>query len=696
MEINEYIARELGLKVSQVDAVKALLDEGGTIPFIARYRKEQTGRLDEDAIRAIQQAYAYQTNLNERKESILGLLKEKGLLTEELQKKIAAAGKLAQLEDIYRPFKEKKETKATKAIAAGLQPLADEILAQHHEVSASSSDLEGAGYILAEQFSDDSDLRQALKKEMQSHWMLTCKKKEGAADEKGIYEMYYDFSDPLNKIPGYRVLAVNRGEKEKVLTVSVKGDNDVLETIMKKRILKPGGSSHDLLTKAIHDALIRLIGPSLKREIRSELKEMAETEAIAGFGDNLEHLLMTRPLKGKSILAWDPGFANGCKLAVLDSQGNLLDTEVVFPFKGKGGEAAARKRTVQLLEQWHPDLVVIGNGTASRESERFIADILKDFPKTQFVIGSEIGASVYSASDLAKEEFPDLPVEKRSAISIGRRVQDPLSELVKIDPQALGVGQYQHDVSQKQLREMLDFVTDKAVNRVGVNVNTASVSLLKHIAGLTRPQIARLIARRQKSPFANRQELASILPEKAYEQSIGFLRVNDGTNPLDATGIHPESYGLAQRLLTEYGLKAEEMRTDHFVKTLKRINPSSEAKKLGTDVYTMAQILKELIHPGLDPRDAMDAPILKKDVLEITDLKPGMELEGTVRNVTSFGAFVDIGLHEDGLVHISRMADHFVKDPREIVHTGQIVKVFVVDTDVRRNRIGLSMVASKR
>lgn len=693
MEINEYIARELGLKTSQVDAVKALLDEGGTIPFIARYRKEQTGRLDEDAIRAIEQAYAYQTNLAERKESILELLKERDLLTDTLKAQIMAAGKLAELEDIYRPYKEKKETKASKALAAGLGPLAEEILSQNTEVSADAASLKGAGYILAEQFSDDSSLRNALKKEMKARWMLTSKKKEGAADEKGIYEMYYDFSDPVARIPGYRVLALNRGEKEKILTVSVKGDNEDLEAIMKKRILKRGGANRELIEMAIHDALIRLISPSLKREIRAELKEAAETEAIAGFGDNLEHLLMARPLKNKSILAWDPGFANGCKLAVLDAQGQLLDTDVVFPFKGRGGEAAARTRTEELLNKWHPDLVVIGNGTASRESERFIADILKGFPEMSFVIGSEIGASVYSASDLAKTEFPDLPVEKRSAISIGRRVQDPLSELVKIDPQALGVGQYQHDVSQKQLRQMLDFVTDKAVNRVGVNVNTASVSLLKHIAGLTKPQIIKIIGSR---PITDRRQLEALLPAKAYEQSVGFLRVNDGANPLDATGIHPESYELAQRLLSSHGLDLKDMRSPAFVSALKRINPSSEAKKLGTDVYTMAQILKELIHPGLDPRDQMDAPVLKKDVLEITDLKPGMELQGTVRNVTSFGAFVDIGLHEDGLVHISRMAREYVSDPRKVVHTGQIVTVYVVDTDVRRSRIGLSMVAPKR
>lgn len=686
--MTEQIARSMGLKEQQVASVLQLLQEGATIPFIARYRKEMTGRLDEDQIRQIEQVHAYQKNLNERRETVTELIREKGLLSDEVKLALEKAETLAALEDVYRPFKEKRKTKATEAIAGGYGPLAEEILAQKTPVQAEEEALTGAGYIIAEKLSDDPQIRKLARDVIQRSGTIESRKKKDAVDEKGVYEMYYDFSDPVRKVPGYRVLAMERGEKEKVLTVSVSADTEILEARVARRVIR-NRTNEDLLKSFIHDALTRLILPSVRREIRSELREKAYENAIQGFSVNLENILMTRPLKGKSVLAWDPGYAHGCKLALLDENGGLITTEVVYPFKGHGGESSAERRTRQLLDQYHPDLIVIGNGTASRESEALIAKIIRDYPKISYVIGSEAGASVYSASPLAREEFPDLAVETRSAVSIGRRVQDPLSELVKIDPQSLGIGEYQHDVPQKQLKEALDFVTDKAVNRVGVNVNTGSPSLLQHVAGLTKTQIARIIKNR---PIESRKQLEKILPAKAYEQSVGFLRIPNGPEPLDATGIHPESYGLVRQFLTDHQLDLKDLRTQAFRDRLRAINPVQEARKLGVGTDTMIDIIRELRNPGLDPRDSLDAPILKKDVLSIEDLTTGMELQGTVRNVTSFGAFVDIGLHEDGLVHISRMADHFVKDPKEVVRSGQIVKVWVADIDLKRGRVGLSLV----
>ncbi len=690
--MTQQIAGSMGLKEGQVAAVLELLEGGATIPFIARYRKEVTGRLDEDQLRRIQQVHAYTLGLQARKESVRELIGEKGLMTPELDTALKEAKTLAEVEELYRPFKEKR--KATQAIADGHGPLADRILAQDRPFPADEdpSALQAAGWIVAEKFSDDPKIRETVKNFLEKTGVMESKKKKDAVDEKGVYEMYYDFADPVRKIPGHRVLAMERGEKEKILSIALEFDYPALEQRLARQIIRrPDAASW--LSAVMHDALVRLIVPSVRRQIRSELREKACNAAIAGFSVNLENMLMTRPLKGKSVLAWDPGYVHGCKLAMLDPSGNLLATDVVYPFRGKGQEAQAIRRTRELLTEYRPDVVVIGNGTASRESEALVADIIREFPEISYVIGSEAGASVYSASQLAKEEFPDLAVETRSAVSIGRRVQDPLSELVKIDPKSLGIGEYQHDVPQKQLKEALDFVTDKAVNRVGTDVNTASPSLLMHVSGLTKTQIARILRAR---PIRTRTQLESVLTPKAYEQAVGFLRIPDGVEPLDATGIHPESYGFARQFLQDHGLDAADMRSEAFRDSLKRINPVQEARRLGVGTDTMIDIIRELRNPGLDPRDSLDAPVLKKDVLSIEDLVPGMELQGTVRNVTSFGAFVDIGLHDDGLVHISRMADHFVKDPREVAATGQIVKVWVHDIDRKRGRVGLSLTAPKR
>lgn len=701
MTIIETIAKSLSLRPNQVQTVLNLFEEGGTIPFIARYRKDMTGSLDEDQLRAIEQTWKYQNSLKDRKESILQILEEKKLLTKELHQAIDQAQTLASLEEIYRPYKEKRKTKATEAIAKGYGPLADKLWEQKYDPAtlADEEGLKQAGYILAEKISDSANLRQLVRDYIEKNESITSTLKKDAVDELGIYQTYYEFSNRLNRLPNHRVLALDRGEKEKILTVTITSDNEALETLLQRQLLK-NSPTREYLEGVIHDALIRLILPSIKREIRSELREKAHEHAIKGFAANLSHLLMARPLKGQVLLSWDPGYLNGCKLAMLSASGAVLDTTVVYPFKfgGNGGvntESRGYIDAVKLTREWirkyHPTLIVIGNGTASRESVDLITGILQDYPEISYLIGSEAGASVYSASELAKEEFPDLPVEKRSAISIGRRVQDPLSELVKIDPQSLGIGEYQHDVPQNQLKETLNFATDKAVNQVGVNINTASPALLRHVSGLKKSQITKILKARELHPFTNRMQVEKLLSEKTYEQSIGFLRILNGDNPLDNTGIHPESYELTNRLLKEAGLSLSNLHTQDFKDSLGRLNAKSLAKTLDSDPYTVSDILAELRSPGLDPRDKMDAPILKKGVLKIEDLTPGMELQGTVRNVTSFGAFVDIGLHEDGLVHISRLCDHFVSDPNEVVHTGQIVTVYVMETDVNRKRISLSM-----
>ena len=704
MTIIENIAQSLSLKTSQIQIVLDMFEEGATIPFIARYRKEQTGNLDEDQLRSIEQTWKYQNALQDRKASILQILEEKKLLTHELKQAIDESQTLANLEEVYRPYKEKRKTKATEAIAKGFGPLADQIWEQKYDPAqlADTPSLEQAGYILAEKISDRADLRKMVREYIEKNESITSMKKKDAQDPQGIYQNYYEFSNTLTRLPSHRVLALDRAEKEKILTVSITSDVDTLQALLQKKLLKPSSPSRAYLEAVIRDALVRLMLPSIKREIRSELREKAHEHAIKGFAANLSHLLMARPLKGQVLLSWDPGYVNGCKLAMLSANGAVLDTTVVFPFRfmGKNDEVNQESRdyleavkvTKQWIRQYHPTIVVIGNGTASRESEDLIANLLEDYPDISYLIGSEAGASVYSASELAKEEFPDLPVEKRSAISIGRRVQDPLSELVKIDPQSLGIGEYQHDVPQKQLRETLDFATDKAVNQVGVNINTASPSLLRHVSGLKKPQINKIVKARDTHPFTNRLQLEKLLSAQTYQQSIGFLRILNGENPLDNTGIHPESYELTNRLLQEVHLSLSDLHTQSFKDALAKLDAKALAKTLESDPYTITDIIQELRSPGLDPRDKMDAPILKKGILKIEDLTEGMELQGTIRNVTSFGAFVDIGLHEDGLVHISRLCNHFVSDPNEVVHTGQIVTVYVVDTDVARKRISLTMI----
>lgn len=704
MTIIENIAQSLSLKTSQIQIVLDMFEEGATIPFIARYRKEQTGNLDEDQLRSIEQTWKYQNALQDRKASILQILEEKKLLTHELKQAIDESQTLANLEEVYRPYKEKRKTKATEAIAKGFGPLADQIWEQKYDPAqlADTPSLEQAGYILAEKISDRADLRKMVREYIEKNESITSMKKKDAQDPQGIYQNYYEFSNTLTRLPSHRVLALDRAEKEKILTVSITSDVDTLQALLQKKLLKPSSPSRAYIEAVIRDALVRLMLPSIKREIRSELREKAHEHAIKGFAANLSHLLMARPLKGQVLLSWDPGYVNGCKLAMLSANGAVLDTTVVFPFRfmGKNDEVNQESRdyleavkvTKQWIRQYHPTIVVIGNGTASRESEDLIANLLEDYPDISYLIGSEAGASVYSASELAKEEFPDLPVEKRSAISIGRRVQDPLSELVKIDPQSLGIGEYQHDVPQKQLRETLDFATDKAVNQVGVNINTASPSLLRHVSGLKKPQINKIVKARDTHPFTNRLQLEKLLSAQTYQQSIGFLRILNGENPLDNTGIHPESYELTNRLLQEAHLSLSDLHTQSFKDALAKLDAKALAKTLESDPYTITDIIQELRSPGLDPRDKMDAPILKKGILKIEDLTEGMELQGTIRNVTSFGAFVDIGLHEDGLVHISRLCNHFVSDPNEVVHTGQIVTVYVVDTDVARKRISLTMI----
>lgn len=699
-KIIQMLGDQLHLKQKQIASVLNLFDEGATIPFIARYRKEETGALDEDQLRTIEQTRNYLISLEERKESILGILEEKKLVNEQLKKDIEACTTLSALEDVYRPYKEKRKTKASAAIAAGFEPLADEIWKQKKDPASLADDegLEQAGYILAERLSDRADIRNWVKNSLERKESITSQKKKDAEDETGIFETYYDFAEPIRTVPSHRILAMDRGEAQKVLTVTITCDQEQLEDQLTARLFKRG-PAFNYLKEVLHDALSRLILPSVKREIRTSLREKAHEQAIAGFASNLEHLLMTRPVKSQVLLSWDPGYTHGCKLAVLDQQGNLLETKVVSPFRNSK-KFSMDDRSVQialqdirrLMDLYHPTLIVVGNGTASRESVDLISRLLEDYPEASYVVGSEAGASVYSASELAKEEFPDLPVEERSAISIGRRIQDPLSELVKIDPKSLGIGEYQHDVSQKQLKETLDFVTDKAVNRVGVNVNTASFSLLKHIAGLTKPQITKILKAREGHRFTDRKQLEKLLSPKAYQQSIGFLRIPDGDNVLDRTGIHPESYELTRKLMSSQKLDLSALNTDAFKQALKNLNARKAAADLHTDVYTITDIIKELSSPGLDPRDSLEGPILKKGVLQLEDLTPGMELQGTIRNVTSFGAFVDIGLHEDGLVHISRMAKKFVKDPKEVVHTGQIVNVYVVEVDQRRKRISLSLV----
>ena len=707
------LVEELSLQAKQIEATLNMLSEGATIPFIARYRKEVTGALTEDQIKAIADKYNYYENLYKRKEDVIRLIDEKGLLTDELKDQIMKCTKLVEVEDLYRPYKEKKKTKATDAIAMGLEPLAKQIMSfptngsleemankyVNDKVKDVDMALENAGYIIAEWISDNAYYRKWIRNNVFHTGTITSKVKKNAEDEKKTYEMYYDYSEPVKYIKHYRVLALNRGEDEKVLTVSIDMDEEAIQTYLESKIIKNKDSFVcNLIKDSIKDSMKRLILPSIEREIRSDLTEVAEEQAINTFSVNLEHLLLTRPIKGMVVLGFDPGYVNGCKLAVVDSNGKYLDSTVIKPFlNGNSEERIKKDKEVvkDLIEKYHVDIISIGNGTASRESEKFCAEMIKEYNlNCKYIITSEAGASIYSASKLAIEEFPDLAVEKRSAVSIGRRLQDPLSELVKIDPKSIGVGEYQYDVNQKNLGEALDFVTSKVVNEVGVNVNTASKSILKYVSGLTKTTIEKIYDYKENNKITSREEIKKIkgISDKVYEQCIGFLRILDGTNPLDKTGIHPESYEITDKLLKDLNLDLKDINEESFKLSLDKVNVDSESSKLGTDTYTLTDIIKELKKPGLDPRDELEAPILKSDILNIEDLKVGMELEGTVRNVASFGAFIDIGLHDDGLVHISKMSKSFVKNPNDVVNVGDIVKCYVLAVDLEKQKVQLSLI----
>lgn len=713
-EIIKQISSELNVKENQVENTLNLLMEGNTVPFIARYRKEATGALDEEQIRKINEVYEYQVNLLKRKEDVIRLIDEKGLLTEELKLQIMNATKLVEVEDLYRPYKEKKKTKATEAIKNGLEPLAKMMMAFpskgsleemalkfiNDNVKDTSSAIEGAKYIIAEWISDNAYYRKWIRNYMMKNGILETKIKKDANDENKIYDMYYDYKEPVKYIKAHRVLAINRGEKEKILTVNLSVNHDEIIQFLETKIVKNKESFvYGSILEAIKDSYKRLIFPSIEREIRSNLTEKAEDVAIESFGKNLESLLLTPPMKEKVVLAFDPGFVNGCKIAVIDQTGKYLDSTVIKPFlKNVNSEMLnkCKEEIVQLIQKYHVDVIAIGNGTASRESEKFCSELIKEYNlNTKYVIVSEAGASIYSASDVAIQEFPDLAVEKRSAVSIGRRLQDPLSELVKIPPDGIGVGLYQHDVADKKLKESLDFVTEKAVNSVGVNINTASPSILKYVSGITKKNIDKIITYREKKGRINsREELKKdkILSDKVYEQAIGFLRIPEGSNLLDATSIHPESYKVAESLLNELGFQMNQIGTKELIEKLETLDLKKYVDLLSTDIYTLEDVIASLKKPNRDPRDEMPQPILKSDILELKDLKVGMKLQGTVRNVAPFGAFIDIGLHQDGLVHISKMSKEFVSDPASIVSVGDIVDCYVLEINQEKEKVSLSLV----
>ncbi len=693
---------ELNIKSNQVKTVLELLSNGNTIPFIARYRKEATGALDEEQIRKINEIYEYQVNLLKRKEDVIRLIDEKGLLTDELKSQILNANKLVEVEDLYRPFKEKKKTKATDAINNGLEPLAKIIMSFplkeidyskfiNEKVKTIDEAILGAKYIIAEWISDNAYYRKSIRNYTYKNGIIVTKLKKDAVDENKVYEMYYDYQEKVREIKPHRILAINRAEKEKVITVSIDVNKEDIINNLKSKIIKNDKSQvTDIVIDAINDAYKRLIEPSIEREIRSDLTEKADEVAIDNFGKNLEKLLLQPPMKDKMVLGLDPAYRTGCKLAVLSPVGQSLEIAVIYPHEPVKKYDEAKKIVLDLIKKYNIDIIAIGNGTASRESEAFIADVIKECDrKVEYIIVSEAGASVYSASKIAIEEFPDLTVEKRSAISIGRRLQDPLAELVKIEPESIGVGLYQHDVSNKKLTESLDFVVSSAVNKVGVNVNTASPSLFKYVSGITKKNIEKILDYRNKNRIKNRNELKKLLSDKTYEQAIGFLRVVDGTNPLDATSIHPESYDITLKLLNMLYLDVKDLGSEKINNL--NIDVEEYSKKLNTDIYTLQDIIDSLKKPNRDPRDEMPKPILKSDILHIEDLKIGMKLQGTVRNVVDFGVFIDIGLKNDGLAHISKLTDKYIKHPMEVVNVGDIVDCYVDSINLEKNKVSLSL-----
>ena len=712
-QIIEEISNTSNIKISSIQNVLKLLEEGNTIPFIARYRKEVTGNLNEEQIREISEVYEYQVSLQKRKEDVIRLIDEKGMLTEELKNNILNCQKLVEVEDLYRPYTEKKKTKATEAIKNGLEPLAKIIMSfpekidfnevaqkyLNENVKTIEEALQGSKYIIAEWISDNASYRKWIRNNMYHKGIIISKiKKNGEInDQTKIYEMYYDYKEQVKYIKPHRILALNRGEKEGILSVSINIDNDEIISFLQRKLIKNEKSpSTPLVIEAIKDSLKRLILPSVEREVRAELTEKGENSAIQNFSNNLENLLLTPPIKDKTVLGFDPAFRTGCKLAVIDKTGQKLEIAVIYPHEPHNKYEESKKIITNLVNKYNIDIIAIGNGTASRESEQFIARVIKEEKlPVEYIIVSEAGASVYSASKLAIEEFPDLTVEKRSAISIGRRLQDPLSELVKITPESIGVGQYQHDVTNKKLTESLDFVVSKTVNSVGVNINTASPSLLKYVSGITKKNIDKLIDyRNKKGKINSREEIRKekLLTDKTYKQAIGFLRINDGNNILDETAVHPESYDVALNLLKEIDMNINDIGTDKLIKKLKEINLEEYVQKLNTDIYTLTDISESLQKPHRDPRDDMPKPILKSDVLNIDDLKVGMKLQGTVRNVIDFGAFIDIGLHEDGLIHISKLTKKYIKHPSDILNVGDIIDCYVIDINKEKEKISLSLI----
>ena len=712
-DIIRQISEELNVKEKQVEITLQMLNEGNTVPFIARYRKEATGALNEEQIRKIEEVYLYQVNLLKRKEDVIRLIEEKGLLTDDLKRKIMESTKLVEVEDLYRPFKEKKKTKATDAINNGLEPLAKMILSFptkgdivelsskfiNDKVANTEQAVTGASYIIAEWISDNAFYRKWIRNFVYRNGIIVTKLKKDAKDDDKIYEMYYSYNEEVKKIKPHRILAINRAENEKVITVNINVEDEKIIEFLESKIIKNNNSYVvEIVKNSIKDSYKRLIYPSIEREIRSDLTELGEDSAIKNFGKNLESLLLTPPMKEKVVLALDPGYVNGCKLAVIDKNGKYLYSTVIKPFINNIKENEFKKCKevlVDLIKKYNVDIISIGNGTASRESEKLCAEIIKENNlNTKYVIVSEAGASIYSTEKVAIDEFPALSPNERSAVSIGRRLQDPLSELVKIPPIGIGVGQYQHDVSGKKLSESLDFVVTKAVNNVGVNINTASSSLLKYVSGMTKKNIDKIIEYRENhSKIYSREEIkkAKLLSDKIYEQAIGFLRIQEGTNILDTTDIHPESYELTYKLLELINSNINEIGTNELKNKLDKINIDEYVNKLNTDIYTLTDIVESLKKPNRDPRDEMPQPILKSDVLNIDDLKVGMKLQGTVRNVIDFGVFIDIGLHNDGLAHISKLTNEYIKHPSEVVSVGDIVDCYVIDINKEKEKVSLRL-----
>ena len=711
-QIVQRVSKEVEISQKQVQNVIALVEDGNTVPFIARYRKEQTGALDEVQIRNILDSWNYLMNLEERKEEVLRLIEEQGKLTEELAAQIHQAKKLQQVEDLYRPFKQKRRTKATVAKEKGLEPLAQWLLSfprsdvkneaqtyinEEAGVQSSEEAIQGALDIVAEQISDEPSYRQWIRTTTVKDGIIVTSVKDPEKDEKNIYEMYYEYTEAVKRIVPHRILAMNRGEKDGILKVSIDAPTDRILSYLHKQVIKKRDSSAEsYIVSAIEDAYKRLIEPSIEREIRKELSEKAEERAIHIFSENLRKLLLQPPLKGKVVLGVDPAFRTGCKLAVVDETGKVLKIDVIYPHPPVRKAAEAQNKLKKMFAEYPIEVVAIGNGTASRETEQFVADVLKEIENpVYYLIVNEAGASVYSASDVAREEFPDFQVEERSAVSIARRLQDPLAELVKIDPKSVGVGQYQHDVSQKQLNDSLTFIVETVVNQVGVNANTASASLLQYVAGLNKTVAQNIVKYRDENgKFSNRKQLKKIprLGAKTYEQCIGFLRIIEGEEPLDRTGIHPETYGDVKKLLKKAEVKETELGTEKVKEALKHISLPEISEELSIGELTLKDIIEALVRPERDPRDELPKPLLRQDILKLEDLAKGIQLEGTVRNVVDFGAFIDIGVKQDGLVHISKLTNRYVKHPLDVVSVGDLVNVWVEDVDMKKGRVALTMI----